>query len=56
MSLPIFNQPCAIDLHPTDFWGFETTPDVRHYQIPKENKTIKDGDDSGVFNVVKRNL
>ena len=26
MSLPIFNQPYAIDFHPTDFWGFKTTP------------------------------
>ena len=26
MSLPIFNQPYAIDFHMTDFWGFKTTP------------------------------
>ena len=28
MTLPIFNQPNAIDFHPTDFWGFKTTPAV----------------------------
>ena len=26
MTLPIFNQPHAIDFDPTDFWGFKTTP------------------------------
>ena len=26
MSLPILNQPYAIDFHPTDFWGFIKTP------------------------------
>ena len=26
MSLPIFNQPYAINFHPTDFCGFKTTP------------------------------
>ena len=28
MSLPNFNQPYAIDFHPTDFLGFKTTPGV----------------------------
>ena len=26
MSLPIFNQPYAIDFRPTEFWDFKTTP------------------------------
>ena len=28
MSFPIFNQPCAIDLHLTDFWGFKAMIDI----------------------------
>ena len=28
MSLPIFNQPYAIEFHPADFWRFKPTPYV----------------------------
>ena len=33
MSLPNFNQPYAIDFHPTDFLGFKTTPAMSYIKM-----------------------
>ena len=43
MSLLIFNQPYAIDFHPTDFWGFKATPYTakRHIWIWKTLRECK---------------
>ena len=49
MSLPIFNQPYAIDFHPTDFRGFKATPVVVAFDVFTLGLAVRDGVKSDTF-------